>query len=127
MGIVTNATFPEQFEQLQNEVAKSATVVIDVETNGLDSFGKNQICGIGIGGTDLKGVLQYYPFRHHQGENLSTDNLKQLINYLNSDINTFIGYNLKFDLHFLNREGLDVTDKKLIDVIVMVRLLAHSE
>jgi len=127
MGIVTNATFPEQFEQLQNEVGKSATVVIDVETNGLDSFGKNQICGIGIGGTDLKGVLQYYPFRHHQGENLSTDNLKQLINYLNSDIHTFIGYNLKFDLHFLNREGLDVTDKKLIDVIVMVRLLAHSE
>ena len=37
-----------------------------------------------------------------------------------------IGYNIKFDLHFLSQDGLDITDMNLIDVLVMVRLTEHS-
>ena len=44
-----------------------------METNGLNSFTKNQICGIGLG--TLEGKTYYFPFLHHQGGNL-TPNFK---------------------------------------------------
>ena len=46
---------------------------------------------------------------------------------LNHSVKQYIGYNLKFDLHFLEKDGLSLIDKKLIDVIVMVRLVEHSD
>ena len=127
MSVVTNSTFEDALNSLKEVVAQDPTLVVDVETNGLDSFGINQICGIGIGETDYQGLAQYYPFRHHQGENLDPASLTTLINFLNESVQTFIGYNLKFDLHFLEKEGLVVGDKKLVDVIVMVRLIEHSD
>ena len=127
MAVVTNQTFQESIQDLSNLLAKDPTLVIDVETNGLDSFGMNQICGIGVGETYYQGLAQYYPFRHHQGENLSSDQLQELIALLNDSVESFVGYNIKFDLHFLEKEGLQVSGKKLIDVIVMVRLIEHSD
>ena len=100
-------------------------IVVDVETNGLD-VSKNQICGIGVGEAIKNGWSQYYPFRHHQGENLYPDQLKTLIEKLN-DIPEHIGYNVKFDLSFLEKDGLTISDKTLTDVIVMVRLIEHSD
>ena len=127
MTIVTNQTFNDELLRLQKINAKERMLVVDVETNGLDPYGANQICGVGIGEAHTGGFVQYYPFRHHQGENLSTEHLSSLIGFLNTSVDTFIGYNLKFDLHFLFQEGLDVTNKRLVDVIVMVRLVEHSE
>ena len=127
MTIVNNQTFKEELQRLQEVIYNERTLVVDVETNGLDPYGSNQICGVGVGEAYPEGLLQYYPFRHHQGEDLSPEYLSELINFLNTSVETFIGYNLKFDLHFLSQEGLDVTDKRLIDVIVMVRLIEHSE
>ena len=127
MTIVTNNTFKNDLKYLQEVTSNEKTLVVDVETNGLNPYGANQICGVGFGEAHLEGLLQYYPFRHHQGGNLSPDYLSELIEFLNNSVETFIGYNLKFDIHFLSQEGLDVTNKKLIDVIVMVRLVEHSE
>ena len=127
MSIVTNQTFYECLATLKGTLILDPTVVVDVETNGLDSYGNNQICGIGLGEPDYDGIAQYYPFRHHQGENLDASYLPELISVLNESVKAFIGYNLKFDLHFLENEGLEITDKKLIDVIVMVRLIEHSD
>ena len=126
MTIVTNQTFNEDLQTLKTVIDPHKSIVLDVETNGLDSYSLNQICGIGVGEPKSDGLLQYYPFRHHQGENLSSVYLKELIEYLNS-LDTFIGYNIKFDLHFLSNDGLDTINKKLIDVIVMVRLIEHSD
>ena len=130
MTIVNNSTFLSELERLNkvvNVYSCSKTVVIDVETNGLDPYGNNQICGIGVGEDYHLGLTQYYPFRHHQGENLSPEYLDKLIDFLNTSIEVFIGYNLKFDLHFLVKEGLDISNKELRDVIVMTRLLEPSE
>ena len=126
MTIVTNQTFNDDLQTLKTVIDPHKSIVLDVETNGLDSYNLNQICGVGLGEPKSNGLLQYYPFRHHQGENLDPDYLKELITYLNS-LDTFIGYNIKFDLHFLTSDGLDTTNKKLIDVIVMVRLIEHSD
>jgi len=124
---VTEETFEQNVNKLRSVLEVAPTLVVDVETNGLDSFGTNQICGIGLGEPTLGGLTQYYPFRHHEGNNLPYDNLEKLISTLNELVQTYIGYNLKFDLHFLEKEGLSVLDKKLIDVIVMVRLVEHSD
>ena len=121
MTIVRNSTFYEDIKLLQ----ECSQIVVDVETNGLNPH-KNQICGIGIGEPFHGGKSQYYPFRHHQGENLTQDHLDILIGCLN-ELTEYIGYNVKFDLSFLEQEGLILTDKILTDVIVMVRLTEHSE
>ena len=130
MTIVNNSTFLSELERLNkvvNVYSCNKTVVIDVETNGLDPYGNNQICGIGVGEDYYSGLTQYYPFRHHQGENLSFEYLEKLIDFFNTSIETFIGYNIKFDLHFLEKEGLNVSNKELLDVIVMTRLAEPSE
>ena len=100
------------------------TLVVDVETNGLDPFTKNQICGVGIG--TLEGDTYYFPFRHQQGGNLPLAMQRNVIEVLNQ-VSTFIGYNIKFDLHFLSGEGVVIQDQTLIDVIVLVRLTEPSE
>jgi len=118
--LVTEQTYKE----IGDRLAQTDIWIIDVETNGLDPFNMNQICGLGIG--TLEGEVHYFPFRHQQGTNLPIHMQKDLIALVNTRT-TLIGYNLKFDLHFLATEGLSVEDKELIDVIVMVRLTEPSD
>ena len=113
-------TFNEVLPTLNNH-----TVVVDVETNGFDSYGINQICGIGVGFVDNLDSY-YFPFRHQQvGNNLPSECLDALIEWLNQSKH-LVGYNIKFDLRFLEKEGLLVEDKTLIDVLTMVRLTEPS-
>ena len=44
---MTLSTFDTQFEQLQTYLEKTPELVVDVETNGLEWYGFNQICGLG--------------------------------------------------------------------------------
>ena len=118
--LVTEQTYRE----IGDRLAQTDIWTIDVETNGLDPFNRNQICGLGIG--TLEGEVHYFPFRHQQGTNLPIYMQKDLITLVNTR-KTLIGYNLKFDLHFLATEGLLIEDKELIDVIVMVRLTEPSD
>ena len=114
----------QNYKDVKLKLSKVDTWIVDVETNGLDPFGKNQICGLGVG--TLEGETYYFPFRHQQGNNLPSEMQKDIIAVANLRT-TLIGYNLKFDLHFLAAEGLEVLNKTLIDVIVMVRLTEPSE
>ena len=45
---VTEETFEQNVNKLRSVLEVAPTLVVDVETNGLDSFGTNQICGIGL-------------------------------------------------------------------------------
>ena len=112
----------ESYEKELNNLLSTDTWVVDVETNGLNSFGMNQICGIGIATEDSS---YYFPFRHQQGTNLHPEILVDLIKHMNERKN-LIGYNVKFDLHFLSQDGLNIEDINLVDVLVMVRLTEHS-
>ena len=113
------------YNRIINDLKSEDAFVIDVETNGLDAFGHNQICGIGVGALSSEDTY-YFPMRHQQGTNLPHEYIKDLLNVLSSG-STFIGYNLKFDLHFLVKEGLETKDKRLEDVIVMVRLTEETQ
>jgi len=129
VSLVTKATFDSDFAELKEVISSynaEKTLVVDVETNGKDPYSYNQICGLGVG--DHHGTLtQYYPFRHQQGENLDIEHLKEVVAFLNDSVDTFIGFNCKFDFRFLEKEGVDFSDKKLIDVIVMARLIEPAE
>jgi len=117
-------------EEIYREVLTKLTPhsfwTVDVETNGLDSYGINQICGIGIG-CKIEGAIEtfYFPFRHQQGINLAPPLLKDLMRVMSSR-KELLGYNLKFDIGFLENEGLDITTVTLIDGMVLVRLTADS-
>jgi len=101
---------------------------VDVETNGLDPYGINQLCGIGIGVNrpDTKEIETFYfPVLHQQGVNLSPELVKDLIGVM-SEREILLGYNLKFDIRFLENKGLDITNIKLVDGMILVRLTADS-
>ena len=99
-------------------------LVVDVETNGLDAFGVNQICGVGI--STLEGDTHYFPVRHQQGYNLPYNCIEELLVLLEA-VDTLIGYNIKFDLRFLEKEGWKPrSNQTWVDVIVMVRLIEPS-
>ena len=120
MLIDTVAKYEQTIEALATD-----TLIVDVETNGLDPFGYNQICGVGVAPLNSQETY-YFPFRHQQGTNLPPVCIKTLIDVLNT-CPTLVGYNIKFDLHFLQKEGLEVTETRLEDVIVMVRLTEPTE
>ncbi len=121
MSIVTTA---EDFSAVCEHLKQFETLVVDVETNGLDAFGINQLCGVGVATSPDDSY--YFPFRHQTGENLPLVFHKSLIDLL-SNCSTLIGYNLKFDLHFLVSDGLVISDQNLIDVIVMVRMTEPAD
>ena len=115
----------EQFDEVLPLIASNSKIAIDVETNGLDAFGKNQLCGVGIA-TSVKDTY-YFPFRHQQGGNLPYACLGKLLHMVSESTEELLGYNLKFDLRFLENDGLNIDNiSKLVDVIVMVRLTEPS-
>jgi len=116
----------EKYDVAIDSLMGHDALVIDVETNGLDPYGMNQICGVGISPVQSENSY-YFPVLHQQGSNLDPACYRNLIGFLNESPSTFIGYNIKFDLHFLMQDGLKIIDQKLIDVIVMVRLTESSE
>ena len=117
---------PEQFNEVIPFILDSSRLVVDVETNGLDAFGFNQLCGVGIVTTPYLHTF-YFPFRHQQGTNLPVDCLRTLMLAISTNTDELIGYNIKFDLRFLENDGLVLNKiEKLIDVIVMVRLTEPS-
>lgn len=105
--------------------ASNDDLFVDIESNGLDPYNGNQICGVGVGTMD--GDVFYFPFRHKTPDsNLPHDLLDALISLLNK-VKRVYGYNLKFDARFLEDEGVDFDDKVMVDVLPMVRLTEHSD
>ncbi len=114
----------EKYEEVIAQLVNYSTVIVDVETNGLDAFGINQICGVGI--STLEGDTHYFPVRHQQGTNLAHTHIQKLLGVL-GEMDTLIGYNIKFDLRFLEKEGMvPQPNQTWVDVIVMVRLIEPS-
>ena len=114
----------EKYEQAIDTLIGCDELVVDVETNGLSPYRTNQICGVGISAL-YNNESYYLPIRHQQGTNLHPDLYSNFIEFLSWSSTSLIGYNLKFDVHFLMQDGLEVTHK-LQDVLVMVRLTEPS-
>ena len=82
--------------------------------------------GVGIYDEEVEKILTFYfPIRHLQGVNLTPDYLTNLMEVM-SKRKALVGYNLKFDLRFLENDGLDIGNIELIDGMILVRLTADS-
>jgi DNA polymerase I len=119
------------------EVLESITedLVIDIETNGLDLWGENELCGIGICTSNLR--TYYFPFRHvnpgnhplldfivkDEELNLPLELMNDLFNKIKEKVKVLIGHNLKFDLSGLIKEGFQISDEIILeDTVVLARL-----
>ena len=126
--IVTADNFAESIRILEG----SDTLFLDIESNGFN-FNSNELCGIGIATTDS--FPMYFPFRHADNPevygNLSDQQLLEVFRVIDK-AQTLIGYNIKFDLKFLeyecgDTEILNFDNKALVDVLVMVRLTEKAK
>ena len=117
---MTSVLTEAQFNTFLIEAKEDVNWVVDVETNGLDPYEGSQLCGVGVG-LYQSNKTWYFPFRHQQGANLDIDFLEPLMELM-STRKSLIGHNLKFDAHFLVKDGLDITNIRLADTLVMCRL-----
>ena len=117
------------YEEVIDELIQYPTWSVDVETSGLDVEKGHEMCGVGeavsLPNTPMIKTF-YFPFRHQTGVNLPIEYLDDLLTSM-SCRTELMGYNIKFDLRFLEKDGLDLRYKTLIDVMLLVRLTAHTE
>ena len=83
----------EKFDEVMPALLFSPRKTIDVETNGLNAFGYNQLCGVGIA-TMEDDESFYFPFRHQQGDNLPFGCLAKLMAVVSQSTEELLGYYL---------------------------------
>lgn len=119
----------KDFNKMVKAVKACKTVYVDTETTGLKPFAGDRICGVGIATSPEDSW--YLPFRH-SGEHYTKGNLpmKWLIELaqLLGTVPNIAGYNLKFDLEMLARDGyISEEGQRLVDVLVMARLVCPEK
>lgn len=97
-----------EFERVLPDLLCCVDPVVDVETNGTNTFGTkaqdpHTICGIAV---DVTKEAFYFPFRHLQGDNLPMKCMEFFKSYLSSPHRTYGGWNYKFDQHAMAADGI---------------------
>lgn len=92
--------------EVSRRLALANTVVIDVETNGLD-WRHNHIVGWVFTFGPSTDETFYLPVRHKTGPNLDPSKVNAMImSHQNSTPRHWVGHNLSFDLGFISKEGI---------------------
>lgn len=119
-------TDEKQFEQMLARASEARTLVFDLETTGLEPFTRDRLVGVALlipGGDD---DTFYIPFRHETGKNLPLSYLYRLAPLLADPGRVLIGWNVKFDAHFAEADGLSV-HARLVDVMLAAHLVNENE
>jgi DNA polymerase-1 len=107
-----------------------AITVYDLETSGLDAFGRDWLIGAALLIPDMTGETDgdsfYVPFRHRAGRNLPIEELYRLAPLLADPDRALVGFNIKFDVHFTEAERL-VVHNQLVDVMLAAHLANENE
>jgi len=111
-------TYREEIEKF----SKCGTVIVDTETTGLNPFKDDHIVGVSLGTPIIEDSVYsvYIPFRHQKGTNIPLELIPEL-NKVFSGNKKVLGWNLKFDNHFLRRDGVDI-GTQLYDVMLAAHL-----
>lgn len=129
-GLVTDANF----DRCCSYIEQHDEIIIDVETTGLYAYAGDKTIGIGVQTGDF---AFYFPLRHqthemylNEGEtvdqvNLPVDCWPVLFSIL-STRRVWTGHNVKFDLHFLTRDGMSYPDD-VRDTMIGAHLFNENE
>lgn len=113
----TIVTTPEEYQKLRQILTSSKEpIVVDIETNWTDVFEKRSILGIAIWARE-KGY--YLPLAHtnYFGEQTNLGfTPRDLLQMVDSPI---IFHNAKFDIQFLEREGIKVPRENVFDTMII--------
>ena len=106
-------TIVQHLDQLPN-FAAAKSLVFDTETSGVEVHHGDRMCGFVIGAMD-QDVNYYVPIRHNRPgayRNLPVENvLNWLRLWMTDGSKTWVGHNLKFDLHVLRAEGVEMAGR----------------
>ena len=109
----------ETASEILDKIAKSKEVVVDVETDGLQPWHGNRLCGVGIAVSADEGY--YFPFRHPE-YNLHSSWMWQIWAVL-EQMEMLTGHNLKFDLAMMYQDGYNPPrGQTLADTMMTSRL-----
>lgn len=124
--LVDNDSFPTFMAWLE----RVGDIALDTETTGLDPWRNAAICGISIASPELGPPSSFYlPFRHGNGENIDLTKLEPLLREI--ERHRWYGWNAKFDLHMLARDGYRVPsswagDSALVEDVMFAAHLANE-
>jgi len=121
----------EQYKNMLSKIDKGPPVMVyDLETTGLNPYLGDRLIGIAILIPDLSGETDgesfYVPFRHKRGKNLPINELYHLAPFLADPKRVLIGFNIKFDIHFTEIEGISVFNQ-IVDVMLGAHLCNENE
>lgn len=119
----------EQYQSMLEYLRTQPYMVCDLETTGLDPWKGDRLIGVAIlvpgeaGGEDR---TYYAPFRHGTGTNLPIGELFKLAPLFADPERVLVGFNLKFDMHFIEVERMPVFNQP-VDVMLAAHLANENE
>ena len=115
----------QELVQLVKQMIESPVIVLDTETTGLNPYLGDRLIGISILIPSTEATY-YLPFRHNIGPNLPIHCLKKLAPCFADPSKVMIGFNIKFDVHILEADGLPVFNRT-VDVMLGSHLNNENE
>lgn len=115
-----------EFDALIGDLRLEDSVVVDLETTGLNPFLGDRLAGVALY-LPICNTAYYVPFRHAEGSNLPLHHMKTLWETLRS-VPEMIGWNFKFDLNFMYVDGYPTLndDQNTYDSMVALHLLDEN-
>lgn len=117
----------EELDGLLKELETASIVVLDTETTGLYPYMADRIIGISLFLPEYD-YSYYVPFRHGEGFNWPIGELRSLYGFLSDPTKSFYGWNVKFDLHFLQVDGFPILQRGCIynDCMIALHMLDEN-
>ena len=103
------------------------TLVVDLETTGLNPFGQHMIAGFALYDPDTENKV-YLPVGHATGNLDYREVVNDLRTVLSDRERTYYAYNAKFDMRFLHAAGFPLLDNRVIyrDVMFAAHLVDET-